>query len=39
MLISVFLPTRNRHAQLRCAAESVLGQSHRELELIVVDDG
>lgn len=39
MLISVYLPTRNRHAPLRRAVESVLNQTHRELELIVVDDG
>jgi glycosyltransferase involved in cell wall biosynthesis len=39
MLISVYLPTKDRHAQLRAAVDSVLNQTHRELELIVVDDG
>jgi glycosyltransferase involved in cell wall biosynthesis len=37
-LVSVYLPTRNRSALLRQAIESVLGQQHREIELIVVDD-
>jgi glycosyltransferase involved in cell wall biosynthesis len=39
MLITVYVPTKNRQALLAAAVESVLGQSHRELELIVVDDG
>jgi glycosyltransferase involved in cell wall biosynthesis len=37
-LISVILPTHNRAALLPRAIRSVLAQSHRELELIVVDD-
>jgi glycosyltransferase involved in cell wall biosynthesis len=37
--LSVVMPTRNRVVRLRAAAESVLGQSFRDLELIVVDDG
>ena len=39
MLVSVYMPTKNRVALLRRAVESVLGQTHRELELWVVDDG
>ena len=36
--ISVVLPTYDRERTLRRAINSVLGQSHREFELIVVDD-
>lgn len=36
--VSVILPTHNRPQSLVRAASSVLEQSHRELELIVVDD-
>jgi glycosyltransferase involved in cell wall biosynthesis len=38
MLISVYMPTRNRVGLLQNAVESVLGQTHRNLEFIVVDD-
>ena len=38
-LVTVYLPTHNRAALLRQAIRSVLAQDHRELELIVVDDG
>jgi glycosyltransferase involved in cell wall biosynthesis len=37
-LVTVYLPTRNRAHFLRPAVESALGQTHRDLELIVVDD-
>jgi len=37
--VSVILPTHNRPQSVVRAASSVLEQSHRELELIVVDDG
>lgn len=37
-LVSVYLPTHNRAPLLSRAIESVLGQSHAELELLVVDD-
>jgi len=39
MLVTVYVPTRNRAPLLRRAMESVLAQDHAELELIVVDDG
>lgn len=37
--VSVIIPTRNRAKLLRRAVLSVLGQSHADLELIVIDDG
>lgn len=39
MLVSIYLPTRNREGLLRRAVNSVLTQSYPTLELIVVDDG
>ena len=39
MLVSIYLPTKNREALLRRAVDSVLAQTHTSLELIVVDDG
>src|SRR5690606_8280731 len=36
--VSVILPTYNRLDSLRAACESVLNQSFRDLELLVVDD-
>ena len=39
MHVTVYLPTRNRRALLQRAADSVLAQTHRDFELIVVDDG
>lgn len=38
-LVSVVLPTHNRAPTLPRAVGSVLGQSHTNIELIVVDDG
>ncbi len=37
-LISIIVPAFNSSAYLRRCVESILGQSHRELELIVVND-
>lgn len=39
MLISIITPTYNREAFLPAAIESVLAQSYKEFELIIVDDG
>ena len=38
-LISVVIPCYNRRNRILASVESVLGQSHENLELIVVDDG
>jgi glycosyltransferase involved in cell wall biosynthesis len=38
-LVSVVLPTRDRASWVARAIESVLAQSHRPLEVLVVDDG
>lgn len=38
-LVSVVLPTRDRAAVLGRAIESVLSQSHTNLELLIIDDG
>ena len=38
-LFSVVMATRNRPALFRQALESVLGQSCRDIEIIVVNDG
>ncbi|MGH7773458.1 MAG: glycosyltransferase family 2 protein [Candidatus Binatia bacterium] len=38
-LVSVIIPTYNRWPMLCDAIESVLGQSYKDFELIVVDDG
>ncbi len=38
-LVSVIIPTFDRRQALREAVESVLGQTYREVEVIVVDDG
>ena len=38
-LISVVMPTRDRASFARTAIASVLAQRHRDLELVVVDDG
>ena len=37
--VSVVIPTRNRREFAQEAVASVLGQTHRDLELVVVDDG
>ncbi|KQP21185.1 glycosyltransferase [Pseudorhodoferax sp. Leaf265] len=39
MLVSVYIPTKNRLALLQRAVASVLAQTHQELEVIVADDG
>lgn len=39
MLVSIYMPTKNRPDLLRRAVASVLNQTHSNVELIVVDDG
>lgn len=39
MLVTVYIPTRNRRDLIERAVRSVLEQDHREIEVIVVDDG
>jgi glycosyltransferase involved in cell wall biosynthesis len=38
-LVTVYIPTKNRLQLLRRAVSSVLSQTHRQIELIVVSDG
>lgn len=37
-LVSIIIPTKNRSSQLRRAVLSCLNQSHKDIEIIVVDD-
>jgi len=39
MMVSVIIPTYNRADLLSEAIESVLGQTHKDTEIIVIDDG
>jgi glycosyltransferase involved in cell wall biosynthesis len=39
MLVSVIIPLYNTEKYIGACLESVLGQTHKELEVIVVDDG
>lgn len=38
MLVSIYMPTRNRTRLLHNAVESALAQTYRDVELVVVDD-
>lgn len=37
-LVTVIIPTYNREATIKRAINSVLGQTYKEVELIIVDD-
>jgi len=39
MLVSIYMPTKNRADLVQRAAASVLNQTHRQIELLIVDDG
>lgn len=39
LLVSVVIPVYNAEAYLRSCVDSVLGQTHRQLQIILVDDG
>lgn len=39
ILVSVYMPTKDRRELVQAAVESVLAQTHRPIELIVVNDG
>ena len=38
-LVSVIIPTYNRPVMLREAVMSVLAQTHRPIEVVIIDDG
>jgi hypothetical protein len=39
MLVSAIIPTFNSREYVRCAIESVLGQTYPNIEIVIVDDG
>src|SRR5690606_27836296 len=39
MLVTIYIPTYNRCHLLQRAVDSVLSQTHTDLEIIIVDDG
>ncbi|MBV9496301.1 MAG: glycosyltransferase family 2 protein, partial [Acidobacteria bacterium] len=39
MLVTTIIPVWNRAAMLRRAVDSVLAQTHRPIEIVIVDDG
>ena len=38
-LVSIIVPVYNAQAYLHYCIDSILGQSHRNLEVLLIDDG
>ena len=39
MKVSVIVPVYNLQRELKCCVESIIAQTHRDLEIILIDDG